>query len=204
MISNYTNSLPHILRFEGGYTNHPDDPGGPTNKGVIQVEYNNNRRLWKLPVQSVRFITDDEVTRIYKTKYWDIVRADELPVGIDFAVFDFAVNSGPVTAVKKAQQVLVNCGYKIDVDGWMGPQTIKAITSVNAQLFIKLYVQSRMNYLKQLGKLWRVFGEGWTARVIGRFEKGKLVELGVLQVAIAMNATNPLGVAVGVNNVAAA
>ena len=92
MKENYAQALKQVLKYEGGYVDHPKDPGGPTNKGVTQAVYDSWRKSQNFSTQSVRAIADSEVAAIYKNLYWDRVSGDNLPDGVDFAVFDYAVN----------------------------------------------------------------------------------------------------------------
>lgn len=154
--------LAETLRWEGGWSNDPYDPGGATMKGVIQKEYNAYRRSKGLPQQSVRQISDDEIKDIYRNSYWTPVRGSELFPGLDLEVWDFGVNSGPVTAVRKLQQVL-----GIAPDGHIGTQTLAAINQVNdRESLIEEYIEARRAYLRSLRTFWR-FGQGWLSRCDG-------------------------------------
>lgn len=151
--------LPHILKHEGGYVNDPLDPGGATNKGVTQETYNDWRTRQGKPSQSVKAITGDEVSAIYRRDYWDKVKGDELPSGLAYAVFDFAVNSGVNRASRYLQRAV---GVK--QDGVIGPATIAACNALNAAAVINRLCDDRLAFLKQLPTFHR-FGRGWTARV---------------------------------------
>lgn len=94
MESNYNKALSLVLKYEGGYVNHPNDPGGATNKGITQGVYNAYRRQKGKEILGVQYIKDDEVNEIYKNAYWDKINASALLSGLDIAAFDFAVNSG--------------------------------------------------------------------------------------------------------------
>ena len=117
--------LPFLLLDEGGYSNRKKDRGGPTNKGITWKTYNAYRRRKGLPIRSVKQIEDHEVREIYRTEYWDEVRADELPEHLRYTVFDAAVNSGPERAIRLLQQV-----GKVDDDGIIGPKTLAAAEKV--------------------------------------------------------------------------
>src|SRR3990167_8354222 len=110
--SNFKKVLTPLLRIEGGTADRPlkDDPGGLTRNGVTWATYDAFRISKGLPKRSVKLITNAEVTEIYK-QFWDNVRGDDLPSGLDWAVFDFGVNSGPGRAIKELQRVL---GVKVD------------------------------------------------------------------------------------------
>ena len=98
--------LKETLKWEGGYSNDKYDTGGATMHGIIQREYDSYRARHDLPKRSVRLIEPAEEQDIYLHSYWDEVRADELPRGVDLAVFDYGVNSGPQRAVKSMQRAL--------------------------------------------------------------------------------------------------
>lgn len=156
-----------LLVHEGGYVNHPDDPGGPTNKGVTQRVYNAYRTNMDEPTQSVRNISIEEVYDIYHIQYWSVIWGDLLPHGLDYALYDFAVNSGPSRAVKFLQELL-----RVPVDGVMGNVTYSAILGVNdmRSLIIELCLK-RWAWLKRL-RHWKTFGTGWTRRVMGNITDG--------------------------------
>jgi len=165
--SNFNICTEWALIHEGGYVNHPKDPGGATNKGVIQRTYNGFRDLKKLARQSVRHITMDEVMEIYKSQYWDLVQGDLLPAGLDYAVYDFSINSGPSRAVRFLQEIL---GVK--VDGVMGNATLGAVRKRNdINGLIQELCLKRWNWMKRL-KTFSTFGKGWTRRVMGDIIEG--------------------------------
>lgn len=160
MKDNFPKSLKLVLKHEGGYVNHPRDPGGATNKGVIQKTYDGWRAKWGLKRQSVKLITDDEIAAIYKQEYWDAVKGDGLPDGVDFAVFDFAVNSGPARSIRFLQTVT-----GVVIDGKMGGDTLAAANRTPPQTIIRSLCQKRMTFLRNLPH-WDTFGKGWTRRVV--------------------------------------
>lgn len=100
MNESFKKALKFALRWEGGYANHPNDGGGPTNKGITQRTYDAWRQSLRQPCKSIKDITDEEVDGIYYTAYWKAIDADSLPEEVAIAAFDWAVNSGP-TRVKK-------------------------------------------------------------------------------------------------------
>jgi len=118
----FSRSLPFVLRWEGGYVNHPDDRGGATNRGVTQVVYDTWRRAQGLAAQDVRQLADAEMQAIYEANYWRAARCDVLPEGLDLAHFDTAVNMGVGRAVRFLQAT-VGCA----VDGGFGDGTMKAV-----------------------------------------------------------------------------
>ena len=158
MQSNFPAALKQVLIYEGGYVNHPKDPGGATNKGVTQATYNAWRKSRKQAVQSVKLITDTEVAAIYKRDYWDAVRADQLAPGVDLATFDLAVNSG----VGRASRML-QAAAGVAQDGIIGPQTIAAANRNPVQTVTRL-CNARLTFLRGLNT-WPVFGKGWSRRV---------------------------------------
>jgi lysozyme family protein len=117
----FTASLPFVLRWEGGYVNHPNDPGGATNKGVTQKVYDDWRRRQGLPTRDVRQLEDAEMHAIYEAGYWLPPRCDLLQRQLDLVQFDTAVNMGVGRAVRMLQGAL-GC----DVDGDFGPATRQA------------------------------------------------------------------------------
>lgn len=154
------------LKWEGGYSNDKYDPGGATMKGIIQREYDSYRVRHGLPKQSVRNISDDEVDDIYFNSYWDEVRADELPAGVDLAVFDFGVNSGPTTAIKYLQKAL-----GVNVDGHIGQITLNAVHRADPDATVSAIMSYRRAYLRSLKTFWR-FGNGWLSRCAGIERQG--------------------------------
>ena len=155
MKENYAQALKQVLKYEGGYVDHPKDPGGPTNKGVTQAVYDDWRKSQNLAVQSVRGISDAEVSTIYKNLYWDRISGDNLPSGVDFAVFDYAVNSGVSKASKTLQAVV-----GVTQDGQIGPATIQA-----AKNYVAMAVTNRRLAFMQSLSIWPTFGKGWSARI---------------------------------------
>ncbi len=153
--------LAETLKWEGLWSNDPRDPGGPTMKGVIQREYDRYRRSKGLPTRTVRVIEQDELLEIYRTGYWDPVRGDDLPAGVDLCLFDFAVNSGPGRAIMSCQHVL-----GIGIDGKMGDATVKAIKARDPVELCRALVADRLRFLRALGTF-RHFGVGWTRRCQG-------------------------------------
>ncbi len=158
MHTNFNECLELVLKHEGGFVNHPKDPGGATNRGVTQKVYDAYRKTRARPIQSVKFISEDEVKAIYKFQYWDRVQGDFLPRGLDYAVFDFAVNSG----VGRASKYLQACvGTK--QDGVIGAMTIAAIGK--PANVINALCDRRMSFLRNLDTF-LAFGRGWTRRVV--------------------------------------
>ena len=155
MKENYPQALKQVLKYEGGYVDHPKDPGGPTNKGITQAVYDNWRKSQNLSIQSVRGIADSEVAAIYKNLYWDRISGDSLPSGVDFAVFDFAVNSGVSRAAKTLQSVV-----GVTQDGVIGPATDQA-----TKTYVAMTVTNKRLAFMQSLSIWSTFGKGWSARI---------------------------------------
>ncbi|MFW5655297.1 MAG: glycoside hydrolase family 108 protein [Roseicyclus sp.] len=151
--------LPKILVHEGGFVNHPADPGGATNKGVTQRTYNAYRRLQGDALRSVREIADEEVQAIYRAQYWDAVRADELPPGVGYAVFDAAVNSGPARAAQWLQRAV-----GATVDGVVGVETLAATREASPTAVIDSICDQRLRFMRRL-KHYDTFAKGWERRV---------------------------------------
>ena len=158
MKANFEDSLQHVLKHEGGYVNHPDDPGGMTNLGCTKVVWED----WigrPVTEAEMRALKPSDVAPLYKARYWDKVRGDDLPAGVDYAVFDYAINSG-VNRAARALQAAVG----VNVDGQIGPKTIAAVAALPAAEVVTRLNDSRMAFLKALPK-WSVFGRGWGRRV---------------------------------------
>jgi len=102
MKQNFEECLAHVLKHEGGYVDHPKDPGGATNLGCT-------KKVWEewvgheVTKDDIKALTVSDVAPLYKARYWDKCRCDDLPHGVDFAVFDIAINSGPSRAAKFLQ-----------------------------------------------------------------------------------------------------
>jgi lysozyme family protein len=158
MKENFLSALKQVLVYEGGYVNNPNDPGGATNKGVTQAVYNQWRLSLGEAKQSVKFLTSQEVQRIYKNNYWDKVKGDQLADGVDLATFDLAVNSGVSRAIKMLQKAV-----GVTVDGIIGPATIAAANK-NPVATTKALCDARLAFLQGL-PTWKFFGKGWANRV---------------------------------------
>ena len=150
--------IPRILAHEGGYVNDPQDPGGATNRGITLATF----RAHVNPngtAEDLKRLTEAQAVKVYKAQYWDAVSADKLPVGVDYAVADFAVNSGPARAAKYLQRVVGAAQ-----DGKIGPATLAAVASVSPASVVEAITADRMTFLRGL-KTWGRFGKGWTKRV---------------------------------------
>lgn len=149
--------------FEGGYSNDKFDPGGSTYKGVTQRTYS----AWpKRQHTFVQDASDEEIATIYRMQYWNAVRGDELFAGIDMVLFDIAVNSGPIVAIKFLQQEL-----GITIDGVFGIETMGALLKVNNRRGLIMRICAlRLSFWHQLTTWWR-YGKGWFARGEGTEDK---------------------------------
>lgn len=154
----YPESIRRLLVSEGGYVDHPSDPGGPTNFGITLADY---RRYMKpdATAADVRAMKAEEAKAIYREKYWRAVRCDDLPAGVDYCVFDYAVNSGTGRVPKVLQRVL-----GIGVSGRMDETTVAAVRKREPRALIQSICDERLRFLQGL-KIWPVFGKGWSRRV---------------------------------------
>jgi lysozyme family protein len=159
MKESFSAALAATLKYEGGYSNHPKDPGGATMRGITQRVYDAWRRNHGSHLRSVKAITEVEVAQIYRRQYWDAVRGDDLPAGIDAASFDAAVNSGPVRAAKWLQAAL-----GVSQDGHIGAVTIDAARHADRAATALAVCAARLAWLKEL-KTWPTFGKGWGRRI---------------------------------------
>lgn len=157
--SGFDGALKRVLVHEGGYVEHPADPGGATMQGITQRVYDGWRRRHGQPVRPVRRIAPDEVAAIYRRQYWDAVRADDLPAGLDYALFDAAANSGPAQAAKWLQRAL-----GVTADGQVGEATLAALHGRAPVGLIDALCDRRLAMLRGL-RTFPTFGAGWTRRV---------------------------------------
>ena len=169
MSNKFSEALEVILHHEGGYVNHPKDPGGETNLGVTKRVYEDFGGT-----KDMKELTKEDVEPIYKKNYWDRVKGDDLPEGLDLCIFDFAVNAGPGRAAKFLQKLI-----GVTQDGGIGPQTLGALQSAigedvrtQTREMIEKYQNERHNYYQSLSTF-ETFGRGWTRRVDEVTEKAK-------------------------------
>jgi lysozyme family protein len=157
MKENFDKCLEMLLKHEGGFVNHPKDPGGITNLGVTKKVY----EKWigrSVTEQEMRDLTPADVGPIYKKNYWDKVKGDYLPSGVDWAAFDWAVNSGSGRPAKAIQRCV---GAK--VDGAIGKQTLAAVSEHDPKKIIEYVHGIRQKFYEGL-KTFDTFGKGWTRR----------------------------------------
>jgi len=162
----FTRSLAKVLVHEGGFSNHPADPGGATMKGVTQRVYDEYRRSLNLAIVPVKNISDSELQAIYRKKYWNEFKGDKLRPGVSYVVFDGAVNSGVMQSVKWVQRALAEMGlYQGQIDGLLGQGTLLALGGVNDDdALIARIIARRDAFLRAL-KTFKTFGKGWIRRI---------------------------------------
>ena len=158
MQENWDESFEMVLKHEGGYVNDPRDPGGRTNLGVTQ-------RAWEGYVGKsvdetfMRKLTPEVVKPFYKAMYWDKIKGDQLPAGVDYAAYDLAVNSGVGRAAKFLQEIA-----GVTVDGVLGPKSMGAIRGCDPEQTAEAICDMRLDFLKRL-PTFETFGKGWSRRV---------------------------------------
>lgn len=158
MQSNWPQSFRLMLTSEGGFSNHPSDPGGMTNLGVTKATWEN----WvgrKSDEAEMRGLTPKKVEPLYKKKYWDAVRGDELPAGISYLLFDFAVNAGVGRSIKTLQTAV-----GVTPDGGFGSITMAAVLAVDPVELIERFSQAKEDFYRSL-TTFSTFGTGWLNRV---------------------------------------
>ena len=151
---NFDQAFHKLLGHEGGFVDHPSDPGGATNWGVTQAVARQNGytgHMRNFPVEQAK--------AIYKRQYWDAVRAEELPPGIRYPVFDACVNSGAKQAVKWLQRAVGAAD-----DGVLGGQTLAMARAAHPDFVSRRMLGDRLQFMTDL-KTWQVFGRGWARRV---------------------------------------
>ena len=157
MHKNFNKCLSMLLHHEGGFVNHPKDPGGMTNLGVTKAVYDK----WigrESTEEEMRELTSIEVAPIYKKNYWDKVRGDDLPSGVDWCAFDWAVNSGSGRPAKAIQRAVGAAA-----DGAIGPMTLQAVMNKDAKDIVESVYTQRQSFYESL-KTFETFGRGWTRR----------------------------------------
>ena len=157
MKSNFEECMARLLAHEGGYVWHAEDPGGETNFGVTRAVYEQyvGRQVMDGEMEG---LTHDDVYPIYKENYWDRVRGDDLPSGVDWAVFDFCVNSGVSRSAKALQRIV-----GVEQDGGIGPMTLQAIAEIEPADIIEQMHHMRDGFYRSLSTF-DTFGRGWIRR----------------------------------------
>jgi lysozyme family protein len=158
-VASYDEALRRLLIHEGGYADHPADPGGPTKFGITLADY---RRHVKQDANAadIRAMNVAQAKAIYRANYWNALRCDELPAGIDYAVFDYGVNSGIGRSGKVLRRLL---GFA-DATHIVTDAVIEAARKRDAAALVNAICNERLAFLQRL-RTWPVFGRGWTRRV---------------------------------------
>lgn len=161
----FAQSLAHVLEMEGGFSNDPHDPGGPTNKGItldvyarfkgVTVDATSRTRL----IDELKRIPDDTVRTIYRQRYWEPARCAAMPAPLALFHFDAAVNHGVAGAARLLQRAA-----GVTEDGEIGPDTLAAIAGANVRDLVTSYAALRRERYRALPHFWR-FGRGWLRRV---------------------------------------
>jgi len=155
---NWEKAFQAVLKHEGGFVNHPKDPGGMTNLGVT-------KKVWEefvgreVDEAEMRALTPDVVKLLYKKNYWDKIKGDQLPSGVDYAAYDLAVNSGTGRAAKYLQRIA-----GVPDDGVIGPKSMEAILACDPVETVDAICDMRLDFLQRL-PTWNTFGKGWGRRI---------------------------------------
>lgn len=155
--SNFATCMDIVLAQEGGYADHPIDPGGATNLGITRATLG----AWRgKPVtrNDVKTLTRDEAREIYRANYWNALNCDALPAGADLAVFDFGVNAGTGRSARLLQRLV-----GVNADGVVGPDTVAAVRSRDAAGIVRDFAEGRLDFYRGL-EHWPTFGRGWSER----------------------------------------
>ena len=158
MNRNWNKSFDLVIVNEGGYVDNKLDPGGATNWGCTQA-------VWegyighKVSVDDMKALTKEDVKPLYKKRYWDAIHGDAIPSGLDYCLFDCAINSGVNRSAKIIQEIV-----GVFADGAIGNNTVSAITQLNPVTAINEFCDKRQAFLESL-KTFPVFGKGWSKRV---------------------------------------
>ena len=158
MKENWDSCFNMVMKNEGGFVNNSHDPGGMTNLGVTKaaIEAYLGRTV---DVTFMRSLTPDCVKPFYKSHYWDKIKGDQLPAGVDYAAYDLAVNSGTGRAAKYLQEIA-----GVFADGVIGPKSLEAIKSCDPEQTVDALCDMRLDFLKRL-PTFETFGKGWSRRV---------------------------------------
>jgi peptidoglycan L-alanyl-D-glutamate endopeptidase CwlK len=186
--NNFARIQPFIEKWEGGYSNHPSDRGGPTNMGITLETLRAWRHNDNLTAEDVKQLSRDEARRIFKARYYDVVCGDDLPLQVAAPVYNAAVLHGTGRSAEFLQNSLVSCGAQLAVDRIIGPETIRTIGSVDTQRLYKTFLNIEEAYFRSLREF-PVFGKGWLNR------------LNDMRSFVASLPTEPIVVATGVTTV---
>ena len=166
MLSNWDKSFDAVIAHEGGFTSDERDPGnklpdgrkGSTMLGCTQANweaYVGHKVTW----DDMKALTKEDVKPLYKKNYWDAVKGDDLPSGVDYAAFDFAINAGPGASKRMIQRAL-----GVAADGAIGPMTMQAIKSANPKEFLQKFSDAKTAFYQSL-PTFPTYGKGWLRRV---------------------------------------
>jgi len=157
MKKNFDECLALLLSHEGGFVNHPKDPGGMTNLGVTKAVYDKYVGHESTEAE-MRSLTPELVAPIYKNNYWDKAHCDDMPNGVDWAIFDWGVNSGMSRPVKALQRII-----GVTADGGVGPYTLRAVGDKDSTELVEKMYEARQHFYENLSTF-ATFGKGWTRR----------------------------------------
>ena len=153
---NFDKAFERLIGHEGGYVNDPRDPGGETKFGISKRSY---------PAEDIKALTLERAKAIYRRDFWGVAGCDAVPDAMRFDLFDMAVNSGPVTAIKTLQR-----SAGVTPDGLLGPITLQALNSTPAPRLVARFNGHRLDFMTDL-KTWSVFGKGWAKRVASNLKE---------------------------------
>lgn len=153
---NFDKAFERLIGHEGGYVNDPRDPGGETKFGISKRSY---------PALDIKALTLERAKAIYRRDFWGVAGCDAVPDAMKFDLFDMAVNSGPVTAIKTLQR-----SAGVTPDGLLGPITLQALNSTPAPRLVARFNGHRLDFMTDL-KTWPVFGKGWAKRVASNLKE---------------------------------
>ena len=159
MVDRLLQLMPRVFRHEGGYADHPRDPGGATNHGITHLTLARHRGVERVSRAQVKALTKREATAIYRSSFWERVQGGALPIGVDYAVLDASINSGPGRGVRWLQKAI---GAK--PDGKVGPVTRRLVAAADAAAVVENMLDRREAFLRRL-KTFDAFGRGWMRRV---------------------------------------
>ena len=156
---NFQTAFDLLITHEGGFSNHPDDPGAATMYGVTEVVARAEGYTG-----AMRDLPLDFAKQVYRKRYWDVCRCDQMPDVLRYPLFDAAVNSGPGQAIKWLQSAV---GVK--ADGAIGPVTQQAVNMAAPQPTRQKMIGNRLRFMTQLAN-WPSFSKGWARRIASILE----------------------------------